>query len=270
MERALASGADAIILDLEDSISTTQKAVARGLVTEFLKAHVGERRRSMLVRVNPMSDGGFQSDLKSVLSGHPDGILLPKSEPDQVRSLSAQLAVLEQDNQIACGSTTILCIATETPKAVFALGSYADTSTRLRGLAWGAEDLAASLGVANKTEDGYGDVYRLARALCLLGAAAAGVDAYDTVYVDYRNADGLAKECVAARRSGFAGKLAIHPDQVPIINETFSVTEAEVAWARKVVSAFDANPDVGAIGLDGRMIDRPHYVLAQRTLSRLP
>jgi citrate lyase subunit beta/citryl-CoA lyase len=269
MERALSSGADALILDLEDSVAAAQKEMARGLVAEFLKAQSGARKQLLLVRVNPMSAGAFDSDLKSVLAGRPDGIMLPKSEPAQVRSLSSQLNDLEKANQLGAGSTAIFCIATETPQAVFALGSYAGTSKRLRGLAWGAEDLAAVLGAANKIDGRYDDVFRLARALCLLGAAAAGVDAFDAVYVDYKNGAGLASECTAARQSGFAGKLAIHPDQVPIINQTFSVTDAEAAWSRKVIAAFDANPDLGAIGIDGKMVDRPHYILAQRTLSRL-
>jgi len=268
LQRALTSSADALILDLEDSVSAAQKSVARALVTAFLAEHGAQRKHRYYVRVNAIETDLFESDLAAVMVAHLDGIMLPKSEPRHVLALSTNLSRLEAAHGIPSGSVKIICIATETPSAIFALGSYLGTSTRLAGLAWGAEDLAASLG-AVRTEQGFDDVYRLARTLCLLGAAAARVDAYDTVYLDYRNAAGLREESVAARRSGFAGKLAIHPDQIATINEAFSPTTEEVAWASRVVSAFDSNPDAGAIGIEGQMIDRPHYVLAQRILSRV-
>jgi citrate lyase subunit beta/citryl-CoA lyase len=268
LERALTSGADAVILDLEDSVSATQKAAARALVTTFLRAHAPHRTQHFYVRVNPIESVFFESDLAAVMAEHPDGILLPKSEPKHVRSLSTKLATLEDTHGIAPGSVKIICIATETPSSIFALGSYLGTSDRLAGLAWGAEDLAASLG-AVRTEHGFDDVYRLARTLCLLGAAAAGVEAFDTVYLNYKNTSGLRDESAAARRSGFAGKLAIHPDQVPTINDAFSPTKEEIAWANRVISSFESNPDAGAIGIDGEMVDRPHYILAQRILSRV-
>ena len=269
MERALLSGSDMLILDLEDSVSASQKAAARSLVAAFLKAQPSNRTQRYFVRVNPIGSDYFHEDLTSVVSGRPDGIVLPKSEPAQVGSLGAQLTVLEEAHGLASGSIQIICIATETPSAIFALGSYAGTSARLRGLAWGAEDLAASLGAVNRTANGCDDVFRLARSLCLLGAAAASVDAFDTVYTEYKDLSGLKNECVAARRSGFTGKLAIHPDQVATINEAFSPNAAEVSWARRVVAAFSENPDVGAVGIDGKMIDRPHLILAQRLLSKL-
>jgi citrate lyase subunit beta/citryl-CoA lyase len=269
MERGLLSGSDTLILDLEDSVAESQKAAARALVSTFLKAQPSNHNQRHFVRVNPMGSDHFRLDLGTVVSGRPDGIVLPKSDPEQVRSLSAQLTALEETYGFASGSIQIICIATETPSAIFALGSYAGTSIRLRGLAWGAEDLAASLGAVKTTPNGYDDVFRLARSLCLLGAGAAGIDAFDTVYTEYRDLSGLKDECIAARRSGFAGKLAIHPDQVATINEAFSPDAVEVAWARRVVAAFSANPKVGAVGIDGKMLDRPHLILAQRLLSRL-
>jgi citrate lyase subunit beta/citryl-CoA lyase len=151
---------------------------------------------------------------------------------------------------------------------MFALGDYRGRSDRLEGITWGAEDLAANLGGNNRRADGiYDDVYRLARSLCLLGAAAAGVIAIDTIYTDFRNEAGLAAECTAAKRSGFTAKMAIHPAQIPIINNAFSASEEELVWARRVVAAFTKNPEAGTIALDGKMVDKPHLTLARRLLG---
>jgi citrate lyase subunit beta / citryl-CoA lyase len=268
LQRAVDSESDALILDLEDSISTSQKPKARELVSEFLKCHSSNRKQSYFVRVNPYGSEYLNADLNAVVSGRPDGILLPKSEPAQIRTLCAQLSVLESAHGLADGAIKIIGIATETPSAIFALGSYGGTSTRLRGLAWGAEDLAASLGALTMTTGGNDDVFRLARALCLLGASAAGVDAFDTVYVDYKDLGGLEIECLAARRAGFAGKLAIHPGQIRTINMAFSPTQLEIEWAKRVVAAFDADPELGTAGIDGKMVDRPHLILARSVLAR--
>lgn len=270
LARAVNCGADTLILDLEDSVSASHKELARELVSAFLRTHSSIRQQSYFVRVNPTSSEHFHADLSSVVSGRPEGILLPKCEPAQIRSLCAQLDVLEDTFGLPGGAIQIIGIATETPSAIFALGGYAGTSKRLCGLAWGAEDLAASLGAVNMTPNGYDDVFRLARALCLLGAGAARVAAFDTVYVNYNDLDGLRAECLAARRAGFVGKLAIHPGQVKIINEAFSPTEMEIEWAKRVVAAFDANPNLGTVGIDGKMVDRPHLILAQRVLAGLP
>jgi citrate lyase subunit beta / citryl-CoA lyase len=269
LQRAVDSESDALILDLEDSVSASQKSRARELVSKFLKCHFSNRKQSYFVRVNPQGSEYFNADLNAAVSGRPDGILLPKSEPAQIRTLCAQLSVLESTYGLVEGAIKIIGIATETPSAVFALGSYGGTSSRLRGLAWGAEDLAASLGAFSMTPGGHDDVFRLARALCLLGASAARVDAIDTVYVDYKDLGGLEVECLAARRAGFVGKLAIHPCQIQTINEAFSPTQPEIEWAKRVVAAFDADPTRGTLGIDGKMVDRPHFILAQRMLARL-
>ena len=260
MEKALGAGADALILDLEDAVAPAAKAGARKAVAEFLDAH-GQAR--IWVRVNPLDSAEQERDLAAILHAHPDGIVLPKAEGGaSVAELARRLA--ERGNATA----RILAIATETPAAIFQLGSYGGAK-RLAGLTWGAEDLPAAIGAATSREqDGrYTPPYELARSLCLFGAAAAGVAAIETVYPAFRDLEGLAAYAARARRDGFTGMMAIHPDQVPVINAVFTPSEAEIAHARAVVAAFEANPEAGALSLDGKMIDRPHLVQAQRILG---
>jgi citrate lyase subunit beta / citryl-CoA lyase len=260
MEKALGSGADALILDLEDAVAPAAKAEARRAVADFLAAN-GQAR--LWVRVNPLDGAENERDLAAVLAGHPEGIVLPKAEGGaSVAELARRLS--ERGNATA----RILAIATETPAAIFALGSYGGAK-RLAGLTWGAEDLPAAIGAAaSREEDGrFTPPYELARSLCLFGAAAAGVAAIETVYPAFRDTDGLAAYAGRARRDGFAGMMAIHPDQVATINAAFTPSEAEIAHARAVVAAFAAHPEAGALSLDGRMIDRPHLVQAQRILE---
>jgi citrate lyase subunit beta/citryl-CoA lyase len=260
MEKALASGADAVILDLEDSVAPVVKAEARRHVADFLDSH---STAPLWVRVNPLDSPECERDLAAVLPVHPDGIVLPKAEGGaSVAELARRLT--EHGNATA----QILAIATETPAAVFQLGTYGG-ARRLAGLTWGAEDLPAAVGAATSREEdgGYTAPYEIARALCLFGAAAAGVAAIETVYPGFRDLEGLAAYAARGRRDGFTGMMAIHPDQVPVINAAFTPSEAEVAHARAVVAAFDANPGGGALALDGRMIDRPHLVQAQRLLA---
>jgi citrate lyase subunit beta/citryl-CoA lyase len=179
------------------------------------------------------------------------------------------LSALEPVAGLMPGSVRIAVIATETPGALFTLGGYAQAGARLAAITWGAEDLAAELGAAsNRTEDGeYEVTYKMARSLCLAGAAAAGVAPVDTVFTDFRDGAGLEREARAARRAGFVGKLAIHPDQVAVINAAFTPSDAELAHAARIVAAFEADPALGAVGIDGRMIDRPHVKQAQRLLA---
>ena len=270
LARAPHSGADALILDLEDSVVPANRPVARCQARDFLASIGGERFRRY-VRINPLSSSAALDDLAAVVPGKPDGILLPKCVPEDLRTLDHYLAALEVATSISCGTIRVIAIATETPAAMFALGGYAGVSARLEAITWGAEDLSACLGGSNRRADGtYDDVYRLARSLCLLGAAAAGVVAIDTIYTDFNDAAGLAAQSAAARRSGFAAKMAIHPAQVPVINHAFSASEEELAWARKVVAVFAENPGAGTIALDGRMIDKPHLTLARRLLGREP
>jgi citrate lyase subunit beta / citryl-CoA lyase len=260
MEKALRAGADALILDLEDAVAPAAKPEARRHVAEFLNTHSTAK---LWVRINPMDGDEAERDLAAILSSHPDGIVLPKAEGGaSVTELARRLT--GQGNATA----QILAIATETPAAMFQLGTYGG-SKRLAGLTWGAEDLPAAIGATTSREpDGrFTPPYELARSLCLFGAAAAGVAPIETVYPAFRDLDGLADYATRARRDGFTGMMAIHPDQVPVINAAFTPSEAEVAHARAVVAAFEANPGAGALSLDGRMVDRPHLVQAQRTLA---
>ena len=268
LARGLESGADALILDLEDSVAAANRPTARKLAREFLEAH-GPDRILRYVRINPLASGLALDDLAATVAGRPDGILLPKCVPDEVRTLDHYLSAFEAAAGMPVGNIRIVAIATETPQAVFALGGYAGVSARLEAITWGAEDLSACLGGSNKTIDGdYDGPYKLARSLCLLAAAAAGVVAIDTIYTDFKDPEGLKAECLAARRSGFAAKMAIHPAQLAAINETFSVSAAEREWAERVVALFAASPDAGTLALDGKMIDKPHLVLARRLLGQ--
>jgi citrate lyase subunit beta/citryl-CoA lyase len=267
LARGLESGADALILDLEDSVAAANRPTARRLAREFLEAHKPDRILRY-VRINPLASGLALDDLAATVAGRPDGILLPKCLPEDVRTLDHYLSAFEAASGAPIGNIRIVAIATETPQAVFALGGYAGVSPRLEAITWGAEDLSACLGGNNKTIEGdYDGPYRLARSLCLLAAAAAGVVAIDTIYTDFKDPEGLKAECLAARRSGFAAKMAIHPAQLAPINEAFSVSAEERHWAERVIAAFAANPDAGTLALDGKMIDKPHLTLARRLLG---
>lgn len=263
MRKAFGAGADALILDLEDAVAPGAKVEARRHVAEFLQAVGGHH---IWVRINPLDGAEADRDLDAVLAGHPHGIVLPKSESGaHVDELARRLT--ERGNV----SAQILAIATETPAAMFGLGSYGGAK-RLAGLTWGAEDLPAAIGAAtSREEDGrFTAPYELARSLCLFGAAAAGVIPIETVYPAYKDLDGLADYAGRARRDGFTGMMAIHPDQVSVINDAFTPSDAEVAHAKAVVAAFDDHPGAGALSLDGRMIDRPHLVQARRILDAGP
>ncbi len=266
--RARSSAADALILDLEDSVAQARLATARGMVAEALRAPRSGQR--LWVRVNALTSAEALDDLAAVASAAPDGILLPKTaSADDVVCLGHYLSALETVAGLPRGGIRIAAIATETAASLFTLGSYAGAEPRLVAMTWGAEDLAASLGAsANREADGsYAAPYQLARSLCLAGAAAAGVEAIDTVFTDFRDATKLAQEAVAARHAGFSGKLAIHPDQVAPINAAFTPDAAEIAHAERIVAAFAANPGMGTVGMEGRMVDMPHLKQAQRLLA---
>jgi citrate lyase subunit beta/citryl-CoA lyase len=239
-------------------------------VREYLKARPASRRPALWVRVNPLDTADALADLAAVMPGAPDGIVVPKtgSGADVVR-LDHYLSALEAREGIAVGSTRILPVATETAGALFSLSSYVGASARLHGLTWGAEDLPAALGATtNRGPDGeLAFVYQLARALCLAAAVAADVQPIDTVYPDFRDLEGLERNASRARMDGFTGKIAIHPDQVPIIQAAFTPTAAELAHAREVVAAFAANPNAGTVALDGKMLDRPHLTQAKKVLA---
>ncbi len=270
LSRGPQSGADALILDLEDSVVPANRPLGRRQAHDFLASTRSASFRRY-IRVNPLASGVALEDLAALVPGRPDGILLPKCVPEDLRTLDHYLSALEIAAEVPLGTVRVIAIATETPAALFALSGYGGVSSRLEGITWGAEDLAACLGGNNRRFDGiYDDVYRLARSLCLAGAAAAGVTAIDTIYTDFKDETGLAAECAAARRSGFTAKMAIHPAQIPVINKAFAVSEEELAWARKVVAAFAENPDAGTIALDGKMVDKPHLTLARRLLGLGP
>jgi len=260
MGKALGAGADALILDLEDAVALSAKAEARRHVAEFIRGVGGGQ---IWVRVNPLGTAECERDLDAVLGERPHGIVLPKAERGHdVDELARRLT--ERHNATA----QILAIATETPAAIFGLGSYGG-SKRLAGLTWGAEDLPAAIGAATSREaDGsFTAPYEIARSLCLFGAAAAGVMPIETVYPNFKDVEGLRAYAGRARRDGFVGMMAIHPAQIAPINAAFTPSAEEVAHARDVVAAFEASPGAGALSLDGRMIDRPHLVQAQRILA---
>jgi len=272
-ERATSGDADALILDLEDSVAPQNKAQARGLTREML-----ERPRAgkqCFVRVNALDTGLTLDDLAAVVPAGPDGVVLPKcSSRDDLRRLAQYLDAFATAAGLPLGGIRILAIATETAQSLFRLGDYAGATPRLCGLMWGAEDLSASLGASGNREAGrYHEPYRLARNLCLAGAAAAGVDAVDTVHVDIDDLDGLRADALAARRDGFAGKAVIHPKHVDVVNQAFLPGDEEVAHARRVLAAFEESAGTGVAKLDGKMIDQPHLVAARKILAlaaRLP
>src|ERR1700758_3893286 len=272
LDKAMTSGADALIIDLEDSIALDGKSRARESAAAFLKETVAAAQRPyLLVRVNSLQTGLADADLDAVVPARPDAIMLPKAEGGSaVIHADAKLAAREAIAGLPDGHVKIVAIATETAQSLFLAGTYRGASARLAGLTWGAEDLSAELGAeANRDADGrFLDPYRLARTLCLAAAATARVQAIDTVTVDFRNAAALRRETEEARRDGFTGKMAIHPAQVPIINEVFTPSAAAVAQARAVIAAFEAQPNKGTVGIDGVMYDRPHLERARQVLAR--
>jgi len=273
LAKGLASAADALILDLEDSVVADRKPLAREMARQFLAEHAGQiPRPSCVVRINARDTGLIDSDLDAVMPSRPDAVMLPKAEGGgDVSYLDAQLTLREQGHGIPIGHTRIIVVATETARAIFQLGTYAGASERLSGLTWGAEDLAADIGseARRDAEGRYLEPFRLARSLCLFGAAAAGAQPIDAVYPPFQDIDGLRRECEEARRDGFTGKMAIHPAQIDIINAVFTPSDAAIRDAEAVIAAFAANPTAGAVSLNGRMLDMPHLKGAQRLLARI-
>lgn len=272
LDKAMASGADAIILDLEDSITPERKPQARAAAFDFLKKNSGKKPRPRhLIRINGLDTGMTDADLDAIVAGKPDAVLLPKAEGGKsVVHLDAKLTAREAIAGVPEGQIKILAQAVESAAGLFAAGTFRNASARLIGLTWGPEDLSAELG-AEANRDAAGNLtepYRLARSMCLYGATAARLPAIETVYVDFRNSEGLRRDTQDARRDGFAGRLAIHPAQVPIINDVFTPTAEQIEKARAIVAAFAAQPDAGAVGIDGKMYDRPHLLRAQVLLAR--
>jgi citrate lyase subunit beta/citryl-CoA lyase len=267
--RARESGADALILDLEDAVAPSMKVAAREKVAGWL-AERSASDSAFFVRVNPFDTGLTLADLAAVVTPGLTGILVPKADgaADIVR-IGHYLDALEVRAGMEVGGVRVAVVATETPAAMFALGSYAPAHPRLVALTWGAEDLAAAIGATGNKEEGgaWTEPYRQARSLCLYAAANAVVAPIDTLYADFRDTEGLERDCRRARRDGFIGRIAIHPDQVATINRAFSPSDAELADARRIVEAFAAQPDAGTLGIDGKMVDIPHLKAARRTLA---
>ena len=264
-------GADALILDLEDSVAPARKVLARGMVREYLAARPAGRAAQLWVRINPIEEGGLD-DLVEVVRAAPDGIVVPKtSHPSDLVRLGHFIDALERRDGVAT-PIRFLPVATETPSAPFGLAAYPQTPLpRLFGLTWGGEDLSTALG-ASTNRDPHGNfafTYLMVRSQCLLAAKASGVEAIETLYADFRDTAGLAADCAEASREGFTGRIAIHPDQVATINAAFTPSAEEIAHARRVVAAFAAAPGTGVVGLDGKMLDIPHLRQAERLLARV-
>jgi citrate lyase subunit beta / citryl-CoA lyase len=272
LDKAFRAGADAVILDLEDSVAASAKDAARRSALDFLKEHRPEKRRPRLyVRINALSTPLADGDLDIVMTGAPDGIILPKATGSgDVTLLDTKLAVREALHGIDDGATEIVVLATESAAAIFTLGTYRGASRRLVGLTWGAEDLGADTGALQTRADAdWTEPIRLVRSLALFAATAAGVQPIDAVYADFRDLEGLNRDCAAARRDGFLGKLAIHPGQVEPINEAFTPSAEAIAEAERIVAAFAAAGDAGVTSLDGRMLDIPHLKAAERLLASI-
>ncbi|MDH3481922.1 MAG: CoA ester lyase [Gammaproteobacteria bacterium] len=266
MKKAGDTGADALILDLEDAVAPEARPEARLMASEYLQG-----RQNVWVRINALDSEDSAADLEAVIPARPAGIVLPKARraADAV-ALSRRINELEQQSGIERGQTRIIVLCTERPEALFTLHGYVDATKRLFGLSWGAEDLSVAVGAsANRDEQGnWLPIFEMARSLCLLAAAAAEVTAIDTVFTDFRDHEGLLRYAANARRDGFSGMLAIHPAQVDVINAAFEPSPAEIDRAERIVELFEANPGAGTIGLDGKMIDRPHLIQARRLLER--
>lgn len=271
LEKGLAAGADIIIVDLEDSVAPANKPTARAIVTGFFGDRPRDGGPKLYIRVNDLASGLIGGDLAAVVSVRPDGIMLPKcNSAADVAELAAMLRVHEAENGLVDGATRIIPIMTETAAGLLAAASYRDAHPRLAGLTWGAEDLSAAIGaVATRDADGrYTDVFRLARAVTILAASAAQAAAIDTVFVNFRDTGGLRQECLESARDGFTAKMAIHPDQVAVINKAFTPSAEAVAQAKAIVQAFAEAGDPGVVALDGQMYDRPHLRRAERLMAR--
>ena len=267
MTKASDSAADIVLLDLEDSVSPENKPAARTAVADFLKTR--EDKHRIWVRVNPLPSGEIEADLDAIMGAAPGGLFLPKAEGKaDVEALDAMLTIREADHGILNRSTHVAALVTETPKAMFHCGDY-EGAPRLIAMSWGAEDLSSALGarVQHQADGSYMPMYEMARNLCLLGAVAAGCAPIETVMPEFRDLDKLRERALMVRGQGYRGMLAIHPEQVDVINEAFTPSAEEIAHARAIVQAFADNPGAGTAGLDGQMLDRPHLALAERLLA---
>ncbi|MER9568541.1 CoA ester lyase [Mesorhizobium opportunistum] len=271
LEKGLGAGADVVIVDVEDSVAPQNKTTARAIAARFIAGRRGQTSSAIYVRVNDLSTGLTDDDLAALVPAKPAGLLPPTPTPGQfVHLLRPTPRARQAANARADGAIKILPIITETPAGVLAAATYAGASARLAGLTWGAEDLSAAIGARSARDESgrYSDVFRLARTMTILAASAAEVAAIDTVFPNFRDMAAFAKECAEAERDGFTGKMAIHPDQVPVINAAFTPSTEAVKHSRAIVDAFAAAGNPGVVGIDGKMFDRPHLRLAERLLAR--
>jgi citrate lyase subunit beta / citryl-CoA lyase len=261
MLKAEASQADALILDLEDAVAPISKSNARNCVAKFLQQRSGKKQ--VFVRLNALNQGMIKEDLDAVLDGRVDGFVLPKTEGGHCLAQFAELT--------AGVPVKLIAIVTETPRAIFGTGTYGGITPRLAGMTWGAEDLSSAIGATvTRNENGcYRPPYELARSMTLFGAHAAGVDAIEAVYPDFRDLEGLKIHARRAREDGFTAMMAIHPAQIAIINDAFAYSKEEILEAQQIVQLFKANPDAGSLGFNGRMVDVPHLARARRILQRV-
>lgn len=271
--KGMATAADALILDLEDAVSAARKAAARPIAAQYITELQGKAGRPLIyVRINALDTSLWEDDVAGLAGALPDGILLPKARSGgDVHTLSIALDHAEEKAGAPTGSTRIVALVTETPISLLQLHTYVDSSTRLDGVTWGAEDLSAVLGArTNREDDGrtWTSPYMLARNLCLFTAAAANVQPIDTVFVNFRDEEGLRQECRAAVRDGFTGKMAIHPNQVAVMNEAFTPSADEVALSQEIIQLFADNPQSGALAHRGQMVDKAHVARAERILAR--
>ena len=272
MTKAVGGEADALLFDLEDAVADERQEIARQMVADILTVNPDRSRQQLWVRINPLDSDLSLPDLAAVMRGKPDGIILPKTySAAEVNRLGDFLSALEAREGIEQGATKILCVATETASSLVTFESYIrDVTDRLVGLTWGGEDLAEALGASDNRHPVTGDYdepYLLARTFTLATARAIDVQPVGSVFVDFRNLEGLEKECLRDRRMGYIGKIAIHPAQVPVINRAFSPSEEEIAYARRVIDIFEQNPGLGTVGLDGKMLDMPHLKQARNVIA---
>ena len=272
LEKARHNPADALILDLEDSVADERQQIAREMTCAYLKSRPERKRQKLWVRINPLDNPLSLPDLAAVMPGAPDGICLPKVySAKDVGTLHNYLSALEAREGLPLGSTRILCVATETAASLLTFHTYLEgVSDRLVAMTWGGEDLAAALGASdnrNPASGEYDDPYLMAKSLCLATARAINAQPVGVVYVNFRDLAGLEADCLRDRRAGFIGKIAIHPDQAAVINRAFTPSDSEVTFARRVVDIFEKNPGLGTVGLDGKMLDMPHLKQARNLLS---
>jgi len=272
MARALTLPADGLILDLEDAVPPERKAATRPIVAGWLRElDFGGRER--WVRMNPLATGLGQADLEETIAARPDGYVVPKpNRASDVRDIADLLDLLEQRHGIAPGATRLLLLATETPEGLLNIRETTTASPRIAAVSWGVEDLGAAmaLGRVRDAEGRFLDIPRYARVMCAVAAAAAGVPSLDTVYTDIEDLEGLRRDCEEGVAMGFAGKISIHPKQIPVINEVFTPAPAEIAEARELVQAFaeHARQGIYAFRFKGLMVDAPHLTRARTILAR--